>query len=91
MTKYIFISNNCVDVFQLLASLETHKAPGPDKIPPRLLQIASQKIANPNFNSSLHQGEPLDWIGSMPCNIVPIFKKGDKSLASNYVAIDQYH
>ena len=34
------------------------------------------------FNSSLHQGElPLDW---KHANIVPIFKKGDKSIASNY-------
>jgi len=34
------------------------------------------------FNSSLHQGElPLDW---KHANIVPIFKKGDKSLVSNY-------
>ena len=39
------IQFNCVDVFQLLASLETHKAPRPDKIPLHLLQIASQEIA----------------------------------------------
>ena len=50
------------DVSQLLTTLEVHKAPGPDKIPPHLLQLASQEIApvlTLIFKSSFHQGELL--------------------------------
>jgi len=73
------------DTLQLLTSLEVHKAPGPDQIPSQLLRLASHEIApilTLIFNSSLHQGKPpSNWKNA---NIVPIHKKGDKSLASNY-------
>ena len=79
------ISITYADVSQLLTTLNVHKAPGPDKIPSHLLQLASQEIApvlTLIINSSLHQGElPMDWKSA---NIVPVFKKGDKTLASNY-------
>ena len=76
------ISITYTDVSQLLTTLDVHKAPGPDKIPSQLFQLASQEIAPLIFNSSLHQGElPMDW---KRANIVPVFKKGDKTLASNY-------
>ena len=79
------ISITYADVSQLLTTLDVHKAPGPDKIPSHLLQLASQEIApvlTLIINSSLHQGElPMDWKSA---NIVPVFKKGDKTLASNY-------
>ena len=79
------ISITYADVSQLLTTLDVHKAPGPDKIPSHLLQLASQEIApvlTLIINSSLHQGElPMDW---KRANIVPVFKKGDKTLASNY-------
>ena len=79
------ISITYADVSQLLTTLDVHKAPGPDKIPSHLLQLASQEIApvlTLIINSSLHQGElPMDW---KCANIVTVFKKGDKTLASNY-------
>ena len=79
------ISITYTDVSQLLTTLDVHKAPGPDKIPSHLFQLASQEIApvlTLIFNSSLHQGElPMDW---KHANIVPVFKKGDKTLTSNY-------
>ena len=69
------ISITYADVSQLLTTLDVHKAPGPDKIPSHLLQLASQEIApvlTLIINSSLHQGElPMDW---KRANIVPVFK-----------------
>jgi len=57
-------------------STEVHKAPGPDKIPPHLLQLASPEIApvlTLIFKSSLHQGElPMYWKHT---NIIPIYNK----------------
>ena len=80
---------NYAHVSQLLVTLEfgseVHQAPEPDKIPSYLLQFSSQEIApvlTLIFNSSLCQGElSLDW---KHANIVPVFEKGDKTLASNY-------
>ena len=49
-----------LDTRQLLTSLEVHKAPGPDQIPPHLLQLDCHEIApilKLIFNLSLHQGE----------------------------------
>jgi len=73
------------DTLQLLTSLEVHKTPGPDQIPPQLLRLACHAIApilTLIFNSSFHQGEtPSNWKN---VNIVPIHKKGEKSLASTY-------
>ena len=58
---------------QLLTSLEVHKAPGPDQIPPHLLRLACHETAPILFNSSLHQGEPpSNWKN---VNIMPIHKK----------------
>jgi len=79
------LSFSADDTLQLLTSLEVHKAPGPDQIPPQLLRLACHEIApilTLIFNSLLHQGEPSsNWKNA---NIVPMHKKGDKSLASNY-------
>ena len=82
------ISITYADVSQLLTTLDVHKAPGPDKIPSHLLQLASQEIApvlTLIINSSLHQGElPMDW---KRANIVPVFKKETKHL---HPITDQY-
>ena len=67
---------SAADTFQLLTSLEAHKAPRPDQIPPHLLQLDCHEIApilTLIFNSSLHQGEPpSNWKNA---NIVPLHKK----------------
>jgi len=72
-------------VIELLQSLNVHKACGPDGIPANLLKEACKEIA-PSlsfiFQASLQQCTlPLDW---KRANIVPLFKKGDRSTPSNY-------
>ena len=72
-------------VSELLQSLDIHKACGPDGIPARLLK-ETREIISPSlafiFQASLQQCSlPLDL---KRANIVPLFKKGDRSLPSNY-------
>ena len=72
-------------IAKLLRNLNPHKAAGPDSIPTQVLKIASDQIApvlTRIFQSSYDTGTvPCDW---RDANIVPIYKKGDKQLASNY-------
>ena len=72
-------------VFKLLSNLKVHKAAGPDLIPTQLLRELAPIIApmlTTLFQASINQGTiPPEW---KEVNVVPIFKKGDKSCASNY-------
>ena len=72
-------------VLKLLSNLSIHKAAGPDEIPTRLLKELAPYLAETftTFSqASINQGTiPPDWKEAF---IVPIFKKGDKSRASNY-------
>ena len=72
-------------VEKLLSNLQPDKATGPDMIPARLLKQLSTEIAPALalvFQSSLDCGRvPRDWTMA---HVVPVFKKGDKSAASNY-------
>ena len=72
-------------VEKLLSNLQPDKATGPDMIPARLLKQLSTEIAPALalvFQSSLDCGRvPRDWTMA---HVVPLFKKGDKSAASNY-------
>ena len=72
-------------VQQLLGNLNVHKSTGPDCIPARLLKELSMELApalSHIFQASLQQGcIPTEW---KKANIVPIFKKGNRSLPSNY-------
>ena len=77
-----------VDIAKLhkkLATLDTAKAAGPDGIHPRLLRECADVIVEPLaqlYQLSLDTGEvPSSWKESV---ISPIFKKGARSLASNY-------
>ena len=78
--------NLCLDdVLIVLLNLDTNKATGPDGIPPRLLKETAHQIA-PSlcslFNRSLNSGSlPEDW---KLANIIPVFKKGDKTHVENY-------
>ena len=79
----IYITVNCTQ--KLLQNLNPSKATGPDEIPSRILKQYAQEFA-PHlthiFNISLSRGEvPIDW---RQANVIPIFKKGEKYLASNY-------
>ena len=61
---------------KLLQNLDPSKATGPDEIPARILKQYASEFA------SLTRGDvPTDW---RQANVIPIFKKGEKYLASNY-------
>ena len=72
-------------VEKLLSSLNSGKAAGPDDLPPRVLKELSSVISwflTRIFQQSLETGKiPKQW---KEANIIPIFKKGDKTMASNY-------
>ena len=72
-------------VRKLLNGLNIHKATGPDGISPRLLKTLSDELApvlTVLFQASINQGIlPQEW---KKANVVPIFKKGERSKAENY-------
>ena len=72
-------------VAKLLHDLNPNKATEPDEVPAKILQLAANELApalSLFFLKLLITGElPLSWLRA---NITPIFKKGDRSLASNY-------
>ena len=73
------------DVEKLLARLNPAKASGPDKLSARFLKETAAQISPMYaflFQQSIDQGTvPADW---KTANVAPIFKKGDRGLASNY-------
>ena len=68
-----------------LEKLKTRKAPGPDGITPIVLKQLAHVIApilTEIYRKSYSTGEvPRDW---RRANVVPIYKKGDRSDPSNY-------
>ena len=68
-----------------LVNLQKDKACGPDCVPAYLLKIGADFLAAPLsklFQLSLSTGSlPTDWVTA---NIVPVYKKGDSHLSSNY-------
>ena len=70
-------------VAKLLHDLNPNKATGPDEVPAKILQVAANELApalSLIFQKSLSPGElPLSWLRA---NITPIFKKGDRCLAT---------
>ena len=68
-----------------LVNLQKEKACGPDYVPAYLLKIGTDFLAAPLsklFHLSLSTGSlPKDWVTA---NIVPVYKKGDSHLSSNY-------
>ena len=77
------IQNNGVK--KILEGLNPHKASGPDEISSRFLKEMAPSIS-PALTlicqASYDQGTvPTDWKGAF---VTPLFKKGDKSKASNY-------
>ena len=83
--------NECVIDFSpsrikmLFDAINVNKACGPDKIPCMILKMCSNSLAFPLsiiYKLVYNTGSlPLQWKLS---NIVPIFKKGDKKIVSNY-------
>ncbi|CAH1242184.1 Hypp6492 [Branchiostoma lanceolatum] len=72
-------------VAKQLHSLNPSKSTGPDGMPPRLLKTVAEQIApilQTIFSQSISTGDvPEDW---RTANIAPIFKKGDRTMPSNY-------
>ena len=70
---------------KLLSNLDPNKANGPDNIPGKFLKTCASEMADIYsilFQVSLDQGVvPADWKNA---NVVPLFKKGDRSLPENY-------
>jgi len=71
-------------VLNAISSLKPTKAPGPDSVYPRFLIEGAEELAeaiSSIFDASMRAGEvPSDWIHA---NVVPIFKKGDRSEPGN--------
>ena len=72
-------------VRSILKSLNSNKSCGPDGISGKILKKCAFSLAYPLsllFNLSYNLGEmPLEW---KLANVVPVHKKGDKSLVENY-------
>ena len=72
-------------ILKLLKNLKPGKAAGPDQLKPLLLKELRDEIApiiKIIFEKSLETGKlPSDWVTA---NVMPVFKKGDKSSAANY-------
>ena len=73
------------DIIEQLRTIKPSSSPGPDLIHPRILKEVGESIINPLkyiFNLSLFTGNvPISW---KCANVTAIYKKGDKSLPSNY-------
>jgi hypothetical protein len=78
------ITEEC-DIRRCLLKLDPKKAFGPDGVSPRLLKEGANQLApvlNKLFNKSLSTGiYPKLW---KRANVIPIHKKKDKALISNY-------
>jgi hypothetical protein len=79
------IEVNPDEVTDILATLNTTKASGPDLIHPRLLREGANQLGFPLailINTSMKEGKfPKQW---KLANVSPIYKKDDKSLVTNY-------
>ena len=79
------ISISAEGIDKLLLGLNPHKAAGPDKLKPIILQTLHEELSpilQLIFQKSLDNGKLPDiW---KEANVSPIFKKGDKADPSNY-------
>ena len=73
------------EVEEILKTLKTDKASGPDGLSNHILKELSHKLSSPLcslFNKSLSLGKfPSPY---KDANVTPVHKKGDLSLVSNY-------
>ena len=75
-------------VLEKLKSIQAYKSPGPDGWPPRVIKECADVVCillAKLFTKSMSSGSlPKDWKAA---HIVPIFKKGDRQLTTNYQPI----
>jgi hypothetical protein len=73
------------EIADTIQILHPNKASGPDIISHKMLKLCRNNIALPLqiiFNKSLQQSKyPTNW---KLAHVIPVFKKGDSSLPSNY-------
>ena len=83
--KLEFVEFNEETIKSKIDKLLATKSPGPDRFLPRVLKEVRDEITphlSKIFNKSMGTGcVPSDW---REAEVTPIFKKGDKSLPSNY-------
>ena len=76
------------DITKLLNNINPHKATGPDQVSGKILKEISTDITPAIqliFQKSLFTGTiPTDW---KHANVCPVFKKGDKHNAINYIPV----
>ena len=78
-------------VQKLLEDIQLKKATGPDKIPNKILQSCAGSLApvfQKIFQKSVDTGVlPKDWLNA---NVIPIYKKGDRTNPANYRPVDRF-
>ena len=84
-TRLPFITITVQDITDMINSLQTNKAVGPDLISHKLLKRTINSISKPLcllFNKSLFlEIFPSSWKSA---KVMPLFKKGDTSFSCNY-------
>ena len=93
LPPFVELTDNSLDTIEIteeevndvLENLDPNKASGPDMISNKMVKKVSKVVAKPLcilFNRSLREGIfPDMWKQG---NLVPLFKKGDKSIPANY-------
>ena len=85
LTSLSSIAFDPQEVEEILRTLKTDKASGPDGLSNRILKELSHELSSPLcslFNKSLSLGKfPSPY---KDANVTPVHKKGDQSLVSNY-------
>ena len=72
-------------VLNIINSLKSRKSPGIDGIPNKVLKMSAEFIISPLtyiINQSLCKGVFPECLKT--AKVIPLFKKGDESLCSNY-------
>ena len=80
-----YITCTALEISNLIEILNPNKATGPDNVSNGMLKAVAHEVSIPLsilFNRSLGEGSFLDF---WKCpNVLPLYKKGDKSVLSNY-------
>jgi len=86
ISKSIFIEpTDANELLRLVSNLRKSKSPGPDNIGPGMIKEVIGALTDPLLHiyfKSLLEGIFPDRLKMT--KVVPIYRKGDKSLASNY-------
>ena len=73
------------EVNKIIKNLDTTKATGPDKIPPKLVKLCADVLDEPLKNIlNLHIKNNIFPENAKTANITPIYKKGSRMTKSNY-------